>query len=45
MTKKLKIAFQGEPGANSDEACRDYYPDYRPVPHVAFESTTCRGVT
>jgi prephenate dehydratase len=32
-----KIAFQGEPGANSDEACRDYYPGYRPVPHVAFE--------
>jgi prephenate dehydratase len=32
-----RIAFQGEPGANSDEACRSYYPDHEPVPHVAFE--------
>ena len=32
-----RIAFQGEPGANSDEACRSYFPDYEPVPHVAFE--------
>jgi prephenate dehydratase len=32
-----RIAFQGEPGANSDEACRAYFPDHEPVPHVAFE--------
>jgi prephenate dehydratase len=32
-----RIAFQGEPGANSDEACRSYFPDHEPVPHVAFE--------
>jgi len=32
-----KIAFQGEPGANSDEACRAHYPDYEPVPHATFE--------
>jgi prephenate dehydratase len=32
-----KIAFQGEPGANSDEACRAHYPDYQPVPHATFE--------
>jgi len=32
-----RIAFQGEPGANSDEACRAYFPDHEPVPHVSFE--------
>jgi prephenate dehydratase len=32
-----RIAFQGEPGANSDEACRAYMPDCEPVPHAAFE--------
>ncbi len=33
----MRIAFQGEPGANSDEACRAYYPDYQSVGHAAFE--------
>ncbi len=32
-----RIAFQGDLGANSDEACRDYYPDYAPVPCATFE--------
>ena len=32
-----RIAFQGEPGANSDEACRAHFPDHEPVPHAAFE--------
>ena len=32
-----RIAFQGDPGANSDEACRDYYPEYEPVPCATFE--------
>jgi prephenate dehydratase len=32
-----RIAFQGEPGANSDEACRTYFPDHEPVPHASFE--------
>jgi prephenate dehydratase len=36
MTKP-KIAFQGEPGANSDEACREHYPDYEPAPYAVFE--------
>jgi len=36
MTKK-KIAFQGEPGANSDLACRAVYPDYETVPSLGFE--------
>jgi prephenate dehydratase len=32
-----RIAFQGELGANSHEACQAYYPDYEPVPHATFE--------
>ena len=32
-----KIAFQGEPGANSDIACRDMYPDMEPLPCATFE--------
>src|SRR5471030_1657626 len=36
MAKK-KIIFQGEPGANSDIACREAYPDYEPVPCPTFE--------
>src|SRR5471030_690396 len=36
MAKK-KIIFQGEPGANSDLACREAYPDYEPVPCPTFE--------
>ena len=32
-----KMAFQGEPGSNSDEACRSYFPDYEPVPCATFE--------
>jgi prephenate dehydratase len=33
----LKIAYQGEPGANSDEACRTYFPSYEPQPCATFE--------
>jgi prephenate dehydratase len=36
MTSKL-IAFQGEPGANSDIACREVYPDWQPLPCPTFE--------
>ncbi len=32
-----RIAFQGDLGANSDEACRDYYPGYEPAPCPTFE--------
>ena len=32
-----RIAFQGEYGANSDMACRDMYPDLRPLPCRTFE--------
>ena len=37
MTTRPKIAFQGEPGANSDEACREHFPDYEPAPYPVFE--------
>ena len=37
MTDRKRIAFQGDPGANSDEACRACFPDYEPVPHAAFD--------
>jgi prephenate dehydratase len=36
MTKR-RIAFQGELGANSHEACSTYYPDYEPAPCATFE--------
>jgi len=32
-----KIAFQGEPGANSDTACRNMYPEMEPLPCPTFE--------
>jgi prephenate dehydratase len=35
MTKK--IAFQGEPGANSHLAAREVYPDYESMPCATFE--------
>lgn len=31
------IAYQGEPGANSDSACRDVYPHFIPMPCATFE--------
>ena len=37
MTKKLKIAFQGEPGANSHLAIREAYPDAEALPCPTFE--------
>ena len=36
MTKG-RIAFQGELGANSHEACMAAFPDMEPVPHATFE--------
>ncbi|SED83419.1 prephenate dehydratase [Ruania alba] len=36
MTER-RIAYQGEPGANSDIVCRQHYPDARPVPCASFE--------
>ena len=31
------ISFQGEPGANSDTACRDMFPGMEPLPCPTFE--------
>jgi prephenate dehydratase len=35
--KRGRIAFQGEPGANSHIACREAYPDFEPLPCPTFE--------
>ena len=35
--KTSRISFQGEPGANSDTACRNVYPDMEPLPCATFE--------
>jgi prephenate dehydratase len=32
-----KIAFQGELGSNSDEACRTHFPDHEPLPCPTFD--------
>jgi prephenate dehydratase len=34
----MKIAFQGERGSNSDEACRAEFPDHEPLPCASFEA-------
>ncbi|MGH6826896.1 prephenate dehydratase [Methyloceanibacter sp.] len=36
-TKRQKIAYQGEPGANSHLACRDAYPKMEPLACPTFE--------
>ncbi|MCO5072155.1 MAG: prephenate dehydratase [Rhizobiaceae bacterium] len=38
MTSKTnRISFQGEPGANSDTACRNMFPNMEPLPCPTFE--------
>jgi prephenate dehydratase len=37
MSKRKKIVFQGEPGANSHIACVEAYPDCEPLPASTFE--------
>src|ERR1700760_979631 len=37
MAKTMKIAFQGEPGANSHIAVSQAYPDAEPMPCPTFE--------
>ena len=34
---KPKIAYQGEPGANSHIACVEARPDHEPMPCASFE--------
>jgi len=36
-TKTNRISFQGEPGANSDTACRNMFPGMEPLPCPTFE--------
>ncbi|HYF72472.1 MAG TPA: prephenate dehydratase [Nocardioides sp.] len=35
MTRR--IAYQGEPGANSHQVCKQHYPDWETVPCASFE--------
>ena len=35
--RQRRIAYQGEPGANSDAACRDAVPTMEPLPCATFE--------
>lgn len=37
MPEKLKVVFQGEPGANSHLAALEVFPDCEPVPCATFE--------
>src|SRR4030081_54224 len=37
MTRTIKVAFQGEPGANSHLAIVEAYPDAEPLPCATFE--------
>jgi prephenate dehydratase len=37
MSNRPKIAFQGEPGANSHIACEEVHPDHEPLPCATFE--------
>lgn len=37
MSRTNRIAFQGEPGANSDTACRNMFPGMEPMPCATFE--------
>ena len=37
MSAARRIAYQGEPGSNSDAACRQVYPDLESVPCATFE--------
>ncbi|SDS76940.1 prephenate dehydratase [Nocardioides scoriae] len=34
---RRRIAYQGEPGANSHIVCKQAYPDWEPVPCASFE--------
>ena len=38
MTTRPKIAFQGEPGSFSNEACAMYYPEHEPTAFADFEA-------
>jgi len=37
MSPRDRIAYQGEPGANSDTACGEMFPELEPLPCPTFE--------
>jgi prephenate dehydratase len=37
VTEPRRIAYQGEPGANSHQVCREHYPELEAVPCASFE--------
>jgi len=37
VTTSRRIAYQGEPGANSHQVCKQHYPDWDSVPCASFE--------
>jgi len=37
VTDRRRIAYQGEPGANSHQVCVQHYPDWESVPCASFE--------
>jgi prephenate dehydratase len=37
VTTSRRIAYQGEPGANSHQVCKQHYPDWGSVPCASFE--------
>jgi prephenate dehydratase len=37
VTEPRRIAYQGEPGANSHQVCREHYPDLEAVACASFE--------
>ncbi|HTW18223.1 MAG TPA: prephenate dehydratase [Nocardioides sp.] len=37
MTDRRRIAYQGEPGANSHQVCVQHYPDWESLPCASFE--------
>ena len=36
-SSRRRIAYQGEPGANSHIVCKLHYPEWEPVPCASFE--------
>ena len=40
-----RLAYQGEPGANSDAACREMFPELEPLPCPTFEDAFDAGET
>ncbi len=43
MRRPKRIAFQGEPGANSHIACNQAYPSHEPLPCPTFEDAFAAG--